>query len=283
MKNGVVLPPVSIEPGKSFTFVHPQMQMENLNRALLYWEDVSTPMFASPRIFRTPYLDKILQLHKQKLLQIPDYAHVMATNTLDTNVDSTRLFKLYDKMRQTKGESWSLLAPEGMNPIETCSNETLKLQGSRQRALHIGLVKQLPVPSASVNPMKIIDFRNKNLEHLRAFHHALNEFAAKYSQLSDEEEPLLQAQAELADAMEGYTTRAQNRVAKGGLRTLEFSLLMASTGAGAVIGGVPGAIIGSLAGHAGCKLISTIEAKIPKTETASPFFYAMQSAKLAEG
>ncbi|UWR23293.1 hypothetical protein [Sulfitobacter sp. S190] len=258
----------------------PATLLGNLNRGLLYWEDLTAPLFANPNIFKSEYSDKVLKLHRDGILDIPQFHFTMNTRTVSFGNDSMRMLGIYQAKRETANENWALLPSNSHDAIPSTTEFVSKLQGSPQSVLHVGLFRQLPIPSETVNPMKIVEFRNANTSALRSLHYAINELSSKYCSLADEEEPLLRAQAELDDALEGYIEPARQRVAKGGLMTLELSLLLGSAGIGGVLAGPTGAMLSSLAGYGGVKLISNLQAKIPRATTASPFAYALQASKL---
>ncbi|MBY6065291.1 hypothetical protein KUW17_00945 [Leisingera aquaemixtae] len=280
LKNGVILPPISISSEDSFYMPGDVLLSSNLNRALLYWEDVAAPLLTNPRLIQTPYSEKLIALHKEDLIGIPQYFETMSAVSYSTQLNNKRLLRLYETKRNTPGENWALLPVEEEGNISNLSILSEDLGVSRQSALHMQLAKKLPVPSGTVNPKKIIEFRENNLSALRSVHYALNELSAKYQSLSDEEEPLLQAQARLEDELDGYITKAQASVAKGGLVTLEYAVAITTAVAGAAAGGIPGTVLGAIAGLGGAKLISTIQSKIPKPETSSPYAFALRAADL---
>ena len=231
MKNGIIVPPASLTHDGAFVTNQREMK-SSLHTSLLYWQHVAAPVYGNANFIKTGYEDYVGELYRAELIESPFYNEFQKNLPMNAKQGAlnSKLRMLFKNRRARAGENWGIMPIASDKELEAVEGAISASSGSKQALLHLRLAQALPVPGPDANPHDIINFREKNLDKLDELHAGINRLAATYAALEDEEEPLLRAQDELSDAMQGYTTDAQATVARFGMFVLE--LVVASGAAG---------------------------------------------------
>jgi hypothetical protein len=277
MKAGVILPQVTFDPG-GFSVLGDAIMLQRLQHALLYWENVSTPLASTTYTDR--YINTVQQLSTSGLVELVDL-DIFPNGVISfDNKNFQPIINYFVELRSRESESWGLLSDgEYGDPLPHTVNALEQLKSSRQKSIHLSLARALPLPTADTSIDDIVKFREDRKDLLEELHHALNKLSSEYANLSDEEEPLILAHLALDNAMSEYATTIKERMAIGSFKLLRYGVAVGLVGVGAASQSVPGLFIGVALQQFVDGKIKSISTKLPKSPQSGPYAYAFVAQK----
>jgi len=186
---GLVLFSPSSVTGSSYNLASAHLDKQGLRSSLLYWDKLA---WAKSSFIHTPNSPEIEDLVKIGVMQTPEF-QLRGSGAVEDLMIAAHEHALTFFENQAPG-MWS--AGEGVNSFKNNNTAQLELQSGTGLTLY----NALPVPSADVPLVEILDFKDRRKAELLIFRAHLDAMAKLISSADDSVEALEKALKELDTA-----------------------------------------------------------------------------------
>lgn len=277
MRQGIIVPHLEFDTF-GYGLTSEKLLLPKLKQALLYWESVATPIATSK--MNDGYIPVVQDLGKSGIVEVSDL-DIFPSGPVPEKARLERVFEHFLELRNRPGQSWAFLVQDSTHSFLPLAAQTQSAPpASKQLAISIALTSKLPIPDPKTSFEDIIEFRERNIDKLREMQFEINRTSSLYSNLSDEEEPLILAHKELDRALSSYAATIRSRLPIASHRILTFGVTSFVAGLPTIFTDPQVGILasGAIGTMAGIKL-SQIDGKLPALPSRGPFSYAFAAKR----